>query len=85
MSTCNMHEENQKYIQNFGWLENTMVETTWNKNIKIDLRELSCEDVEWIEMAQEQWWAFEFHKNKKFLEHLNSCSMADVRLYHEAK
>jgi hypothetical protein len=64
----------------YNWLENIMVETTWNKNIKISLRELSCENVQWTEMVQEEWWNSECCKN--VLVHLNSCSMAGVRLCH---
>jgi hypothetical protein len=31
----------------------------WEDNIRMDLRELGCEDVDWIHLAQDrdQWWA----------------------------
>jgi hypothetical protein len=31
----------------------------WEDNIKIDLQELGCGDMDWIELAQdrERWWA----------------------------
>jgi hypothetical protein len=31
----------------------------WENNIKMDLQEVGCGDVEWIEMAQDRdrWWA----------------------------
>jgi hypothetical protein len=31
----------------------------WEDNIKMDLQEVGCEDIEWIEVAQDRdkWWA----------------------------
>jgi hypothetical protein len=25
--------------------------------IKMDLKEIGCQDVDWVQLAQEQWWA----------------------------
>ena len=32
----------------------------WDDNIKIDLQEVGCGDIDWIKLAQERdrWWAF---------------------------
>jgi len=30
----------------------------WESNIKIDLQEVGCEDMDWIELAdRDRWWA----------------------------
>jgi hypothetical protein len=31
----------------------------WEGNIKVDLKEIGCEDVDWIHLAQDRlfWWA----------------------------
>jgi hypothetical protein len=52
----------------------------WEDNIKIGVREIRCEDVDWMELAQDRLrlWkfcergdepSFGFYKNKKFHEH----------------
>jgi len=34
-------------------------ELRWEDNIKMDLQEVGCEDINWIELAQDRdsWWA----------------------------
>jgi hypothetical protein len=52
-------------LQGFGW-ETQRDKTTgrprhsWQNNIKIDLREIGIEGVNWILLAQDRvwWWAF---------------------------
>jgi hypothetical protein len=35
----------------------------WEDNIRLDLEEIGCDDVDWIDLAQDrdQWWAFVSH------------------------
>jgi hypothetical protein len=54
----------EKYIQNFGretWREQIIQipRRMWEDNIKMDLREISWESVDWMHMAQDrdQWRA----------------------------
>lgn len=38
----------------------------WAENIKTDLKEIRCENVEWIQLARnrDKWWAFFDHGNE---------------------
>jgi hypothetical protein len=51
--TCSAHGWDEKCIHYFGW--NTGGD--WKINIIMDLREIGCDDVDWIHWAQDcnQW------------------------------
>jgi len=61
---CNMHERDEKYIQNLGqktWREETTWKTwcRWDHNVRMDLGEIWWKVVVLIHLAQDrdQWWA----------------------------
>jgi hypothetical protein len=37
----------------------TSLYTNWKKTIKMDIKEIECEDVDWIHLAvdSDHWWA----------------------------
>jgi len=59
-----MHGRDEKFIQNFGWKTQRerplrRPRNRWEHNIRLDLREIGGEGVDWIHLAQDrdQWAA----------------------------
>jgi hypothetical protein len=54
--TCNTREINEKYIQNFRKPKGTvpLVRPRQVNNIKMDLVEIGCKGVDWIQLAQDR-------------------------------
>jgi hypothetical protein len=54
----------------------------WEDNMKMDLKEIECGGVDWIQLAQDsiQWWAIvimvinplDFIKNREFLDQMSN-------------
>jgi hypothetical protein len=53
--TCGTHGRGERCLQGFEWEARR-----WEDNIKLNLRMIGIDGVNWIQLAQDrvQWWAF---------------------------
>jgi hypothetical protein len=69
---CSTHQRDEKCIQYFGlktWKRQLgRRRHKWKDSVRMDLRDVGWEGVDWIHLAQhgDQWWAVSFHKRQEF-------------------
>lgn len=52
--TCSVHWRYKKWMQNFCWGKNIKTEVWIEVNMKIDIREIECNGLDWVHFTQDR-------------------------------